>query len=83
MPPRVIAIDQDGTFPNNQVHYQIADISKDKDSFTIDSQSGEVFTKEVFDRERKSVYSFSVEVSDGAPSARPNRAGRPNFGKNI
>merc|ERR1712203_577402 len=79
---RITTIDRDGTSPNNEVHYQFVGASgnKDKDSFTIDSKSGEVFTKEVLDRERKSVYTLEVEVKDGAPSAQPNQGGQPNFG---
>jgi len=65
---RITAIDLDGTSPNNEVHYQFwaGSRNKDKDSFTIDSKSGKVFTKEVFDRERKNVYNLDVEVKDGA-----------------
>ena len=46
------AIDKDGTFPNNQVYYYIVDSMRNegKDYFEINSQTGEVFTKAVFDR---------------------------------
>ncbi len=49
---RVNAIDKDGTFPNNQVYYYIVDSVRNegKDFFEINSQTGEVFTKSVFDR---------------------------------
>ena len=67
------------------MHFQLLGGSgnKDNESFTIDSETGEVFTKEVFDRERKRVYTLGVEAADGAPSDIPNRGGRPNFGTNI
>lgn len=52
-----------------------------KDAFEINSQSGEVFTKQVFDREKKGAYALEVEARDGAPSARPNSGGRPNTGR--
>ena len=53
-----------------------------KDSFEINSQSGEVFTKMIFDRETKGAFALEVEARDGAPSARPNSGGKPNTGKN-
>ena len=52
-----------------------------KDAFEINSQSGEVFTKQVFDREQKGAFALEVEARDGAPSARPNSGGRPNTGR--
>ena len=80
---RINAIDKDGTFPNNQVYYYIVDSIRNegKDSFEINSQSGEVFTKQIFDRETKGAFALEVEARDGAPSARPNSGGKPNTGK--
>ena len=54
-----------------------------KDAFEINSQSGEVFTKQVFDREQKGAFALEVEARDGAPSARPNSGGRPNTGRRF
>ena len=54
-----------------------------KDAFEINSQSGEVFTKQVFDREQKGAFALEVEARDGAPSARPNSGGRPNTGRKV
>ena len=54
-----------------------------KDAFEINSQSGEVFTKQVFDREQKGAFALEVEARDGAPSARPNSGGRPNTGRSF
>ena len=80
---RINAIDKDGTFPNNQVYYYIVDSIRNegKDSFEINSQSGEVFTKQIFDRETKGAFALEVEARDGAPSARPNSGGKPNTGR--
>ncbi|KAI5705206.1 hypothetical protein M8J75_012994 [Diaphorina citri] len=77
---QVNAIDKDGTFPNNQVYYYIVDSPRNegKDFFEINLQSGEVFTKVVFDREKQGAYALEVEARDGAPSARPNSDGEPN-----
>ena len=82
---RINAIDKDGTFPNNQVYYYIVDSIRNegKDAFEINSQSGEVFTKLVFDREKKGAFALEVEARDGAPSARPNNGGRPNTGRRL
>ncbi|XP_017474202.1 PREDICTED: neural-cadherin-like isoform X2 [Rhagoletis zephyria] len=79
---QVNAIDKDGTFPNNQVYYYIVDSPRNegKEFFEINLQSGEIFTKTVFDREKKGAYALEVEARDGAPSARPNSNGQPNSG---
>ncbi|XP_046410179.1 neural-cadherin isoform X2 [Neodiprion virginianus] len=77
---QVNAIDKDGTFPNNEVTYYVveSDRNEGKDFFEINQQSGEVFTKIVFDREKQGAYALEVEARDGAPSARPNSNGLPN-----
>uniref|UniRef100_A0A182Y0L5 Uncharacterized protein n=1 Tax=Anopheles stephensi TaxID=30069 RepID=A0A182Y0L5_ANOST len=79
---QVNAIDKDGTFPNNQVYYYIVDSPRNegKDFFEINLQSGEIFTKVVFDREKQGAYALEVEARDGAPSARPNSNQQPNSG---
>ncbi|XP_037038290.1 neural-cadherin isoform X5 [Bradysia coprophila] len=76
---QVNAIDKDGTFPNNQVYYYIVDSPRNegKEFFEINLQSGEIFTKVVFDREKQGAYALEVEARDGAASARPNSNG-PN-----
>ena len=72
---RVNAIDRDGTFPNNQVYYYIKAGSDGAKYFKINSQTGEIGTKVVFDRETKGAYALEVEARDGAPSARPRSGG--------
>lgn len=54
-----------------------------KDYFEINTETGEVFTKVVFDREKQGAYALEVEARDGAPSARPNNGDSPNSGMNI
>lgn len=54
-----------------------------KDYFEINLQTGEIFTKVVFDREKQGAYALEVEARDGAPSARPNSNGQPNSGKSV
>ncbi|KAL1404414.1 hypothetical protein pipiens_001719 [Culex pipiens pipiens] len=82
---QVNAIDKDGTFPNNQVYYYIVDSPRNegKDFFEINLQSGEIFTKVIFDREKQGAYALEVEARDGAPSARPNSNQQPNSGKQL
>ncbi|KAI9578619.1 hypothetical protein GQX74_009193 [Glossina fuscipes] len=62
------------------VYYYIVDSPRNegKEFFEINLQSGEIFTKTVFDREKKGAYALEVEARDGAPSARPNSNGQPN-----
>lgn len=66
-----------------QVKYYVVDSPRNegKDYFEINEQTGEVFTKVVFDREKQGAYALEVEAKDGAPSARPNGNGQPNSGK--
>ncbi len=80
---RVNAIDRDGTFPNNQVYYYVKENSDGARYFKINSQTGEISTKAIFDRETKGAYALEIEARDGAPSARPNSAGKPNSGKST
>lgn len=52
-----------------------------KDYFEINKDTGEIYTKVVFDREKQGAYALEVEARDGAPSARPNSNGQPNSGE--
>jgi hypothetical protein len=52
-----------------------------KDYFEINRETGEIFTKVMFDREKQGAYALEVEARDGAPSARPNSNGQPNSGR--
>lgn len=63
--------------------YYIVDSPRNegKDFFEINSQTGEVFTKIVFDREKQGAYALEVEARDNFPSARPNSNGQPNSGE--
>lgn len=65
-----------------QVYYYIVDSPRNegKQFFEINLQSGEIFTKVVFDREKQGAYALEVEARDGAASARPNSNG-PNSGE--
>lgn len=82
MPPgtrvtQVQAIDKDGTAPNNIVFYSLEGQDANQ-NFSIDRNTGEIFTKVEFDREEKQNYALVVRATDGAPSDRPGNEGRPN-----
>ncbi|XP_067135660.1 neural-cadherin-like isoform X2 [Centruroides vittatus] len=84
MPPgtkvtQVQAVDKDGTYPNNKVYYSIESKDHGDKYFTIDRETGEIYTKIEFDREEKQAYAILVKAEDGAPSDRPHmRQGEPN-----
>lgn len=65
-----------------QVFYYVVDSQRNegKDFFEINRQTGEIFTKVVFDREKQGAYALEIEARDGAPSARPNSHDSPNSG---
>lgn len=65
-----------------QVTYYVVSSNRNegKDYFEINRETGEIFTKVVFDREKQGAYALEVEARDGAISARPNSNG-PNSGK--
>lgn len=58
-----------------------SDRNEGKDYFEINRETGEIFTKVMFDREKQGAYALEVEARDGAPSARPNSNGHPNSGR--
>ncbi len=62
------------------MYYYIKDNTQGRNYFKINSQTGEISTKIVFDRETKGAYALEIEARDGAPSARPNSGGQPNSG---
>ncbi|XP_076325233.1 neural cadherin isoform X1 [Tachypleus tridentatus] len=84
MPPgtkvtQVQAVDKDGTYPHNKVYYSIENKDGGDQFFTIDRESGEIYTKIEFDREEKQTYAILVRAEDGAPSDRPHKKdGSPN-----
>ncbi len=63
-----------------QVYYYIVENSEGANYFKINTQTGEISTKAIFDRETKAAYALEIEARDGAPSARPNSGGQPNSG---
>lgn len=52
-----------------------------KDFFEINEETGEIYTKVIFDREKQGAYALEVEARDSADSARPNSEKGPNSGK--
>ncbi|CAL1283814.1 unnamed protein product, partial [Larinioides sclopetarius] len=84
MPPntkvtQVQAVDKDGTYPNNKVYYAIESKDQGDKFFSIDRETGEIYTRVEFDREEKQAYAILVRAEDGAASDRPNmKPGEPN-----
>ncbi|GFY61120.1 neural-cadherin [Trichonephila inaurata madagascariensis] len=87
MPPntkvtQVQAMDKDGTYPNNKVYYAIESKDQGDKFFSIDRETGEIYTRVEFDREEKQAYAILVRAEDGAASDRPNmKPGEPNSGQ--
>ena len=63
------------------MYYYIVENSECANYFKINTQTGEISTKAIFDRETKAAYALEIEARDGAPSARPNSGGQPNSGR--
>lgn len=72
---QVQAVDLDGTEANNIVSYELADYT---DLFQIDAKTGNITTKDRFDRETNSVYNVKVIAKDNSPSAL-KKNGEPNM----
>ncbi|KAG0429701.1 hypothetical protein HPB47_023367 [Ixodes persulcatus] len=76
---QVQAADKDGTYPNNKVYYAIEARDHGDKYFSIDRETGDIYTRVEFDREEKMAYAIRVRAEDGAPSARPHMTdSRPN-----
>lgn len=71
---QVQAVDLDGTTDNNIVSYELAD---HQDLFQIDPRTGNITTKDKFDRETNNIYNVKVVAKDNSPSAL-KRTGEPN-----
>ena len=61
-----------------QVYYYIVQGTEGDKHFKINTQTGEIATNAIFDRETKGAYALNIEARDGAASARPNSGGQPN-----
>ena len=61
-----------------QVYYYILKGTEGDKYFNINTQTGEITTKVIFDREAKGAFALNIEARDGAASARPNSGGQPN-----
>lgn len=72
------------SIPLSQVYYAIESKDGSDRFFSIDKETGEIFTKQEFDREEKQAYAIFVKAFDGAPSDRPNmKQHEPNSGKRL
>jgi hypothetical protein len=73
----VVAIDLDGTSPNNVVRYRFPSWCDDCSAFKIDEISGLIRAAQTFNRGVEPSYSLDVEAYDGAPGIIPPE---PNTG---
>ncbi|XP_059850094.1 neural-cadherin [Hypanus sabinus] len=64
---------------HGKVNYAIVkDLSGDYRYFSIDFETGVIFTQTSFDREVKGSYLIEVQSQDNSESARPGKQGQPN-----
>ncbi|XP_054245691.1 neural-cadherin-like [Indicator indicator] len=64
---------------NGEITYSLLhDSGRDYTSFSLDSETGSIYTASVFDREKKGSYLLEVKSVDGSESARPGKHGKPN-----
>nr|XP_006635865.1 PREDICTED: neural-cadherin-like isoform X1 [Lepisosteus oculatus] len=56
----------------------LKDHSGDSQVFSINPQTGVIYTRASFDREQKSSYLIEVQSQDSSESARPGQRGQPN-----
>lgn len=71
--------DNDGGFRKEKKGSETFDATK---YFSIDRNTGEIFTKVEFDREERQSYTIPVVATDGAPSdINPGKGNAPNSGK--
>ena len=74
----VIAIDLDGTSPNNLVKYYFPAVCGDCHAFSLDNDTGKISAAQTFDRSQQDLYRLSVVAYDGAEGVFPPA---PNEGK--
>uniref|UniRef100_A0A8C5PPG5 Uncharacterized protein n=1 Tax=Leptobrachium leishanense TaxID=445787 RepID=A0A8C5PPG5_9ANUR len=75
---QVLATDLDSD-QHGKVHYVILkDINEDYLCFAIDPETGNIFTRASFDRERQASYLIEVQSQDSSESARSGMQGHPN-----
>ncbi|XP_056378995.1 neural-cadherin-like [Hyla sarda] len=74
----VRATDQDSGL-HGKVQYRILkDVNEDYQHFTIDPETGVIYTATLFDREKQASYLIEVQSQDSTESARPGMQGHSN-----
>uniref|UniRef100_A0A8D2N0U5 Neural-cadherin-like n=1 Tax=Zonotrichia albicollis TaxID=44394 RepID=A0A8D2N0U5_ZONAL len=75
---QVLAMDLDSGL-HGEVHYLILkDANEDYQFFTIEPETGIIYTQASFDREKRASYLIEVQSQDLSESARPGVYGQPN-----
>eukprot|EP00079_Xenopus_tropicalis_P026645 XP_012820458.1 PREDICTED: neural-cadherin-like [Xenopus tropicalis] len=75
---QVLATDLDSGLHGKVTYVILRDGSEDHKFFSIDSESGVIYTRSTFDREKQSSYLIEVQSQDSSESARPEMQGQPN-----
>ncbi|XP_075069925.1 neural-cadherin-like [Mixophyes fleayi] len=75
---QVIATDQDSGLHGKVQYVILRDVNEDYGHFTINPETGVIYTTVLFDRERQVSYLIEVQSQDSSESARPGMQGHPN-----
>ncbi|KAG8441759.1 hypothetical protein GDO86_010801 [Hymenochirus boettgeri] len=75
---QVSATDLDSGLHGKVKYVLLRDVSKDYKCFSIDFETGVIFTSTTFDRESQASFLIEVQSQDSSESARPGMQGQPN-----
>ncbi|KAM4026772.1 neural-cadherin-like [Anomaloglossus baeobatrachus] len=74
----VKATDQDSGLHGKVQYVILKDVNEDYKHFTINPETGVIYTATLYDREKQASYVIEVQSQDGTGSARPGAQGQPN-----
>ncbi|KAM4688915.1 neural-cadherin-like [Discoglossus pictus] len=75
---QVLATDRDSGLHGKVQYFILTDASEDYRCFAIDPDTGVIYTKASFDRERQATYLIEIQSQDASESARPGMQGHSN-----
>ncbi|XP_077349180.1 neural-cadherin-like [Lithobates pipiens] len=75
---QVIATDLDSGLHGKVQYTILRDTSGDHQHFTINPETGVIYTCTLFDREKQASYLIEIQSQDSSESARPGMQGHPN-----
>ncbi|XP_066434973.1 neural-cadherin-like [Eleutherodactylus coqui] len=74
----VRATDQDSGLHGKVRYVLLKDVNEDYQCFTINPETGVIYTATLFDREKQASYLIEIQSEDSTESARPGMQGHPN-----